>query len=46
MQITIDHQQELTLADILAVGRKGAQVALAPATRLMLAERRQQIERP
>lgn len=45
MQITIDHQQELTLADILAVGRNGAQVALAPATRLMLAERRQQIER-
>ena len=44
MQITIDHQQELTLADILAVGRKAAQVALAPATRLMLAERRQQIE--
>ena len=45
MQITIDHRQELTLADILAVGGKGAQVALAPATRLMLAERRQQIER-
>ncbi len=45
MQIIIDHQKELTLKDILAVGRKGAKVGLAPATRLMLAERRQQIER-
>ncbi|MDP3481283.1 MAG: aromatic amino acid ammonia-lyase, partial [Desulfoprunum sp.] len=44
MQIILDHQNELSLKDILQVGRHGAQVVLAPATRTMLAERRQQIE--
>jgi histidine ammonia-lyase len=44
MQIIIDHQKELSLADILAVAEKGARVTLAPATHQMLAERRRQIE--
>ncbi len=44
MQITIDHRKELSLADILAVGKQGAEVGLHPATRNVLAERRRQIE--
>ena len=44
MQIILDHQHELVLEDIIAVGRGHADVALAPATRTMLVERRRQIE--
>jgi histidine ammonia-lyase len=44
MRIILDHQRELRLKDILAIGKKGTMVALAPATRALLVERRRQIE--
>ncbi|MCJ2163342.1 MULTISPECIES: aromatic amino acid ammonia-lyase [unclassified Pseudodesulfovibrio] len=45
MNVILDHTRSLPLEEIIAVGTGKTTVSLAPATRSMLAERRQQIER-